>query len=201
MCELSPDIAMPLERSAGVTTLLSEWQSGDPSACQRLVQAVHPQLRRIARRLIRHDGWTLDPTEFVDTAFTTLFGKPPPCRDSREFFSLATAKLSNLVVDHARRRLATKHGGNLKRVAADWDKLDIPEKNNLVETILVGELLDRLRKANPRQAEIVEQHYFIGLKQQEIAVLMRVSLTTVETDLARARQTLAGWHSPKKETK
>ena len=51
--------------------------------------------------------------------------------------------------------------------------------------------LERLEKIHPRQAEVVQHHYFGGLTNEEAAEAMGVSLRTVERDLRFARAWLS----------
>jgi RNA polymerase sigma-70 factor (ECF subfamily) len=59
-----------------VTGLLDRWNSGDPEALKELLGAVHGELRRLAKNLLRGErvDHTLQPTELVHEAFIRLTG-------------------------------------------------------------------------------------------------------------------------------
>lgn len=121
----SPNHAMPLNQSRGVTTLLLNWQEGDPAAKDLLVPAVYSELRRIAKRLMRRErqGHTFDPTDLVDESFTKLFGKPILCKNSGEFFGIAATRMHHVLGDYVRKKLSAMHGGNLERALDDWNNV------------------------------------------------------------------------------
>ena len=51
----------------------------------------------------------------------------------------------------------------------------------------LDEALSRLALLDPRQARIVEMRFFTGLKHEEIAELLDVSVTTVKREWSSAR--------------
>ena len=50
------------------------------------------------------------------------------------------------------------------------------------EILAVHGALDRLRALHPRQAQIIELRYFVGLDEQEVAELLDLSRATVSRD-------------------
>ena len=186
---------MLVDAPSGVTTILKSMRQGGEDHVERLVIAVYGELRRRARQMLARErpGHTLAPTELVHEAYTELFGEPITCKDSAEFFALATTKLSRRLIDHARRKLSAKHGGNFRRCVENWHSVNIPDKHDLLTVAYVGELLTRLESAEPRRARVIEMKYFLGLTQSEIAELLGVSIKTIEEDLRKARAQLRAW--------
>ena len=55
------------------------------------------------------------------------------------------------------------------------------------DLLALDEALNRLKALHPRQAEIVEMRYFGGMKEEEIAEVLKVSLRTVQQNWRVAR--------------
>ena len=54
--------------------------------------------------------------------------------------------------------------------------------NDLPQLIGLDKALEKLAKLNPRQAQVVELHFFAGLTEEEAAEVLDVSLKTVKND-------------------
>src|SRR5690606_15964611 len=115
------------------TTWLSAWRQGDLSARDRLVDAVYPELRAIAQRQLggERSGHTLQATALVNEAYMRLSGLDRiEWRDRVHFVHMAARVMREVLVDHARRRLASKRDGG-ERVSLTWlDLVDGAEGDN-----------------------------------------------------------------------
>ena len=60
------------------------------------------------------------------------------------------------------------------------------------DVIALDDALERLKEKDNRQATIVELRFFVGLNENEIAELLRVSSRTVKRDWEAARAWLFG---------
>lgn len=173
-----------------VTELLARLSGGDDSAFDRLFPLVYAQLRESAQRVLRGErlGHTLQPTALVHEAYLKLAGSGPlPVQDRAQFHAVAARAMRQVLVDHARRRQATKRGGGAAPVS-------LPEGDNVAaggmaadELVALSDALDRLSGVNPRLRTVVEMRYFAGLEEREIAELLGVTTRTVERDWAKAR--------------
>ena len=69
---------MPAVPPTDVTRLLHEWASGDRQALPALMEAVYPELHRIAARHLSRErrGHTLQPTALVSEAYLRLAEQP-----------------------------------------------------------------------------------------------------------------------------
>jgi RNA polymerase sigma factor (TIGR02999 family) len=88
--------------------------------------------------------------------------------------------MRRVLMDHARRRGAERHGGAFQKIALDDHGPAI--FRDLTEFLALGEALDRLAELNPRQAQVVELHSFAGLTEEEAAEVLGVSEKTVKND-------------------
>ena len=172
-----------------VTVLLQRIGAGDASAVEALVPLVYAELRRIADAKLRseREGHTLQPTALVHEAYLRLVDQTRvEWRDRSHFFGVAAQTMRRVLVDHARTRLAVKRGGG--SVSGGLDGNEAPAREpKLEEALLVNTAIDRLEKLDPKQARVVEMHYFGGLTMQETADALGVSRRTVHRDWAMAK--------------
>src|SRR5688500_6125822 len=99
-----------------VTQILSEIEQGDPHAAERLLPLVYEELRRLAANKMSHEnpGQTLQSTALVHEAYMRLVNvyAPQHWNGRGHFFGAAAEAMRRILVDNARRRARTKHGGD-----------------------------------------------------------------------------------------
>jgi RNA polymerase sigma-70 factor, ECF subfamily len=165
-----------------------------PDPKDRLIRAIYPDLRRIARGMMRGErrDHTLQATALVHEAVVRLLDKETLMESSEPSQVLAAAfrAMRQVLVDHARRRNAGKRGGGRARVPLDDVLAGFEEQG--VDVIDLHEALERLAESHPDQALVVELHIFGGLSIGEVARTLKVSRTTVETRWRFARAWLHG---------
>jgi RNA polymerase sigma factor (TIGR02999 family) len=175
---------------APVTQLLEAWRRGDSSASEELVPLVYAVLRRIALAKLRTErpGHTLQATALVHEAWLRLMKQHGATWKNRDqFFAVAARAMRRVLVDHARKRQATKrgHGG----AHADIDDLaqalvlPLPDERLLA----LDEALVTLGEMDDRQARVVELRFFGGLSVEETADVLQISAATVKREWATAR--------------
>ncbi len=99
--------------------------------------------------------------------------------DSRgHFFSAAAEAMRRILVENARRKGSSKHGGNVKRV--DFDEACSLCETSSVELLAVNEALDSLAQEDPIKAELVKLRCFAGLSHQEAAEALGISRATAD---------------------
>jgi len=170
------------------TLLLAAVEQGDPKAADKLLELVYEELRALAARKMAQElpGQTLQPTALVHEAWLRLVGSENPSFQNRaHFFSAAAEAMRRILIERARRRMSLRRGGAYKRV--DIDKCDLATPQADAELLAVHEALDELAKAYPTQAEVVKLRYFGGRKNEEIAQILDVSVSTVKNYWAFAR--------------
>jgi RNA polymerase sigma factor (TIGR02999 family) len=179
--------------SQQITAWLSNWRNGDADAPNRLLAAVHPELRRIAARFLQNEraGHTLEPNALVNELCIRLLGAEPLAYNDRaHFFAIAAQTMRRILIDHARVRVAEKRGGDQERVSLSavdgWN----PVAHNQ-DLLMLDEALTRLGKADGRAARVVELRFFGGLHESEIAEVLGVSVITVKRDWKVARAWLS----------
>lgn len=179
------------EPEQSVTRLLNRLAAGDRSVEQLLVEQIYGELRRIARRRMRHErgNHTLQPTALANEAYIRLVHHPANNWAGRtHFFAAAAMMMRNILVDCAREHRAAKRGGGQLFVTLD-DR--IARGGPVTAKVLdLHEKLDRLAEFDPRQARVVDMHYFGGLTFEEIGEHLAISARTAKKDWEMARSWL-----------
>jgi len=171
-----------------ITHLLIAMRQGEAGARERLLPRVYDQLRAIARHRLG-PGATLSATELVHEAYLKLFDQTRlSLNDRKHFFSVASMAMRQVVVDHARRRVAVKRGGALRRL--DLDAVDLPVDDRIAEIVALDEALRRLAELDERLARVVEMRFFGGFSVEETADALDVDPRTVKRDWRKARALL-----------
>jgi RNA polymerase sigma-70 factor, ECF subfamily len=175
------------DQAAEVTGLLLAWSSGDSAALDQLIPAVYAQLRSLANReLARERGGSLQPTSLVHEAYLRLIQQQSVTWHNRaHFFAIAARIMRRVLIDHARRRLSEKRGGDAVHVTlGDAGAVAV---HRSAELIALDEALDQLAEMDARKARVVEMRYFAGMTVEETAEALGVSPVTVMRDWSTAR--------------
>ena len=148
----------------------------------RLVEAVYPELRRIAARHLRgeRNGHTLQPTAIVNEAYLRLAQQEPgkQWQDRAHFFAVAARVVRSVLIDHARARLAAKRGAGQTIVELRPDDAGVAAPP--VDLLDLDAALIALEKIDAEQGRIVELRYFAGLSIDETAAALGASPSTIK---------------------
>lgn len=179
--------AAPNLSSDGLSQLLNRWTGGDKEALKSLVPLVYAELRRLAHNRLRHErhNHTLQTTALVHEAYLRLAENPPNrVADRKHFLALAAGIMRQVLVDHAREKLAQKRDGG---VQIELDSRIAPVSERVLDVLAINEALTSLAKLDPRQSTIVELRFFAGLSIEDTAEIMGMSPATVKRDWITAR--------------
>lgn len=172
-------------RQGEVTHLIQAARQGEPDALERLMPLVYDELRALAQRQLGRErpGHTLEATGLVHEAYVKLAGGGPlDAGDRAHFLAIAARAMRQVLVDHARRKMAAKRGGGWERTTLTDSAGSVDFSN---EEMLA---LDRaLEELDERQRQVVEYRFFGGMEEEEIAAVLGVTARTVRRDWAKAR--------------
>ena len=156
-----------------VTRILSQIESGDPSAAEQLLPLVYDELRKLAAAKLAQEkpGQTLQATALVHEAYLRLVDSDRAQHwDSRgHFFAAAAEAMRRILVDQARRKSSLKRGGAQQRAAGDWigcprwPTMDWPWTRHSAGS------------ARSQDGRIGQTALFAGLSPQEAAQLLGIS--------------------------
>jgi RNA polymerase sigma factor (TIGR02999 family) len=172
-----------------VTRLLRDWSAGDAEALNRLAPLVYEELRRLAGTFLRGERpeHTLQATALVHEAYIRLVEQDQPEWHSRAHFTAVAAHyMRQILVDHARRRNAAKRGSGDPAVPIDQViAAGIPDRSESL--LALDEALQELSAAAPEQCRMIEMHFFGGMTQEEIGIVLSVHSNTVARHLRVAQ--------------
>lgn len=172
--------------SEEITGLLAAWSEGNEEALSRLIPAVYPELRRIARVHLARRDHSLESALLVNEAYLKLIrSRGIQCKNRLHFFALCAQIMRRLVVDHARSFRYAKRGGDQVRVPLEESLLGTRARG--VEVLALDDALESLAKCYPRKARVVELRFFGGLSVDETAEFLHISPETVLRDWKMAK--------------
>lgn len=148
----------------------------------------YSKLHALAENLFRKQplNCTLQATALVHEVYLRFAELESASINGREhFLALAASAMRQILIDKSRRRKADKRGGNDLPVTLT-DELVSPGGTG-VDLLVVHDLISRLARLDERQARIVEMRVFADMTVAEIAVVLDVSIATVEKDWRQAR--------------
>ncbi len=163
-------------------------ESPQPSQFDEIFPRMYDELRRLARRQLGGEraGHTLDTTALVHEAYLRLSQQREVAWDDpARVMGIAAFAMRRVLVDHARRYLATKRGGGAREITLDEGAIAIDTRAD--EIVAVDDALERLAHIEPRLCQLVECRFFSGLTDAETAKILGVTPRTVQRDWIRAR--------------
>ena len=159
----------------------------------QLMTDMQGELRQIARYRRRRGavGETLSTTALINEAYLKFAASPELFQqiDRNHFLAIAARAMRNIVINHARDRVAQKRGSGVRHETlgqVEVMQADLDEAEQLLE---LNDALERLEKLRPRLARVVQLRYFAGLSEEETGEVLEIDRSTVRRDWLKAR----GW--------
>ena len=175
-----------------VTQILSQIESGDPSAAEQLLPLVYNELRKLAAAKMAQESpdHTLQATALVHEAYIRLVDVEKAQHwDSRgHFFTAAAEAMRRILVEGARSKQSLKHGGACTRVFLDEGQVATRGVGD--DILAVNEGLERLTETDKQAADLVKLRYFGGLTSEQAARALGVSARTADRIWVYARSFL-----------
>ena len=178
-----------------VTRILAAIEHGDADAANELLPLVYDQLKREAQRRMagERSDHTLQATALVHEAYLRLLGDEQiPWQNRAHFFAAAAEAMRRILIDHARRKKAARHGGERERVELRDSFLGFEDDDD-VDLDALSTALDRLHSEDPQKATLVKLRYFVGMTIPQAAEALGVSHATVERWWTYSRLRLFQW--------
>jgi len=159
-----------------------------PDALDRLARLVYDDIHRLARHQRQgfKGGETLRTTALVHEAFLKVFRTDDATiHDRSHLMRVMALAMRQIIVDHARRQLAEKRGGDAVHVALDEQQVSDSQVD--AERILdIEQAIKRLGETDSTLADLVAARFYTGLSTDEIADMQGVSRRTIQRQLKRA---------------
>ena len=178
-------------KSQQVTKLLIQWSEGNQTALDELMPIVYDELRKMAKGYMnrQHGGHTMQTTELIHEAYLKLAGNDEKDWKNRaHFFGVASKAMRHILVDYARSKNSQRRGGNERKIT--FVENEIVSNKRTGEIVALDEALIKLADLDERKSKVVEMKFFGGLKMDEIAEVLQVSIITIKRDWSFARNWL-----------
>jgi len=185
-------ISLDILAMSDVTQILSQIESGDPSAAEQLLPLVYDELRKLAAAKLANEkpGQTLQATALVHEAYIRLVDVEKAQHwDSRgHFFAAAAEAIRRILIEQARKKRGPKAGGNHRRIEISQVEPAMAEPH--WDYVELSEALDKLESRDPRAASLVKLRFFAGLTIEQAAQSLGVSAATAKNDWTYAKNWL-----------
>jgi len=172
-----------------VTQILSQIDSGDPSAAEQLLPLVYEELRKLAAaKLVQEKpGQTLQATSLVHEAYLRLVDveKIQHWESRGHFFAAAAVAMRRLLVEQARRKRRLKRGGDGQRVPLE--KIELAYGLPSGDLLALNEAISRLELESPEKSKVVQLRFFVGMTHEEVAEVLGISAVTARRHWRYAR--------------
>ncbi len=172
-----------------ITVLLTQIETGDPVAADRLLPLVYDELRKLAAHKLAQErpGQTLQATALVHEAYLRLVDveKVQNWNSRGHFFGAAAEAMRRILVNRARDKHRLKRGGNLHRV--DIEKIELALDAPDEQLLALDESLERLAEESGECANLVKLRFYAGMTISDAASAMGISLSTAKRHWAFAR--------------
>ena len=171
--------------------LIARWRAGDEQALKDLLPLVYEELHRVAREHLRQQraNHTLQTTALIHEAYLRFAGAEGiSVQNRKHFMALASRIMRQVLVDHARGRLAAKRQGGVRVTLSEAAAAEVTDE---IDVLGVDEALTRLSQFDQQQAQVVELRFFGGLSIRETADVLHISESTVKRDWTMARTWLS----------
>lgn len=149
-------------------------------SCRDMLPALYGELRKIACKTMERlpPSCTLQPTALVHEAWLRLETTEDVHWQSQVHYLAAAADaMRHILIDRARRRRATRHGGKFERI--DIEQLEIPvHADNDEHMIAVSDAVEKLAVEHPEVAQLAKLRLFGGLDIPQAALILGVPRTT-----------------------
>jgi RNA polymerase sigma factor (TIGR02999 family) len=174
-----------------VTSLLLAWRSGDRNALDGLMAVVYRQLHVLAVGYMNRErpDHTLSATALVHEVYLKLLSANVQLQDRAHFLAVAASIMRRILIDRARSIQRVKRGSGGQKLS-----LEVVESmsalliyTNPEEVLSLDQALQRLQQQDERKARLMEMVYFGGLNCDEAALVLEVSVATVNRDLKLAK--------------
>lgn len=149
----------------------------------QLLSEVYEELRAAAARMLRRDAaqLTLQPTELLnEAALRILKLEKMTWNDRQHFFATGARIMRQAMLDAIRSRRRVKRQAPTIFIEGD-------QANAGIDVEALDAALTKLEAIAPELAKIVELRFFVGLKPEEIAVVLDMSESTVKRRWHTAR--------------
>lgn len=176
-----------------VTRILEAIEQGDAQATDKLLPLVYEELRLLASQRLSREapGQTLQATALVNEAYVRLVtGGDPGWQNRGHFFAAAAESMRRILVDTARRKKSSRHGGQRIQVTLNESFIGKSKTIQGDDLISLNDALEKLEKLDKTKSELVKLRFFGGLTGKQAADVLGISYASEQRYWAYTRSWL-----------
>lgn len=173
-----------------ISSVISQLNRDKEKAYNKLFPLIYNDLKDIAAMQLAAENSSVPytSTDLVHEIYMKWYDQDEiPCNDKAHLVRLAAKTMRQILIDHARKRLADKRGGNIVKIELNEDRHRIREAEEFLE---LDEACKKLRSIDERLYNVIELKYFCGLSIAQVAEALDISVSTVDRDWKKARKWL-----------
>ncbi|MDM7913836.1 MAG: ECF-type sigma factor [Candidatus Eisenbacteria bacterium] len=153
-----------------------------------LIPLIYDELRALARARLLNErqDHTLQPTALVHEVFLKLCRQESVEYASRcHLLAVAAEAMRRILIDHARRHLADKRGGDWARITL-FDDVALA-RDGIVDLLALEMALEQLESRDATAAEVVVCRFYGGMTEAEIGERLGITERWVRHHWRHAR--------------
>lgn len=169
------------------------YNDADFDLASELFEKFYEDLKLIAcvNRRRRRVSDTFETVEILHDAYFKIAAGQNRVSDIH-FKSIATLAIRQVIIDHARKKMAQKRGGGLPTEALDDVEAVLPEFSETAEEIVqLSQLMEELEQTNKRWQRILDARFFAGMTEEETAEMLNLNVRTIRRDWKALKEWLA----------
>lgn len=165
-----------------VTRLFERLKAGEEGVRNDLLLIIYSELKAIAARKLKRQapGYSLQTTDLAHEAFAKLFANgSPDVNDRKHFYCIAATAMTQIILDHAKRKNSEKRTPPGEQQPLLDDLVDAYQRS-LHDIVAWKEALESLRADDPQMAQAIELKVILQLPDEEIAKIVDLPLRTLQ---------------------
>lgn len=173
--------------------LFAAWRGGDVAALDAIVAEVYPILHARVHKIFRWERRRdiSDTTDLLHDLYLKI-RKVAPTGDLGQFLAKAVTVVRNHLIDLARARESEKRGGSFAFVTLTGDEFAAKSLNaeQLIDVMTMSNAIESTRERDERMAKHIELRIFFGMTEQEVALALEMSRSSVQREWNLAKRVL-----------
>ncbi len=168
------------------TALINGLRKGEEAVLRQLFEQLYPRLCHFARGILQND---IEAEDIVQEAFMKLWRQRQQFTTFaavRSFLYVSIRNAAFNILKH--QRIVLQYAGNENTAEGE----EFNAEHHLIAAEVLGQLQQALAKLPPGCKQVIELGYLQGLRNNEIANLLQVSVNTIKTQKARGLYLLKG---------
>ncbi len=161
----------------------------DVLSTELLIIQLYKDIRSLATSKLRgeRNNHTLQTTALINEAYLRLQNRHTWI-NSQQFLAVAAETMRHVLIDHARKKLAKRRGGERSQVPLQEVEIALPMPPG--DLLAIDESLKKLESECAQSAELCKMRIYLQMTQAEAADALNISKSTADRRWAFAKSYL-----------